>query len=160
MRYAGFYEVVKHLSDSLRQAGCLVVTFGDAESYDQDKITVTPGAHITPVGLAPSNSRIAVGMTQLTFDVVVYGMNSHHKLSEAQGAGSDEGFTAMLDVLDTTMAIIDKFAAIITNTTNEDDYSINGTVAGWSYAENIGNSQLIGWQGQVTINIHGGKSRC
>jgi len=157
-QYRGFYDITEDIIARLKGAGCKVVSFGDTPDYARNKNTVTPGAHVSPVGFSNNDS---VNTVQL--EVFVYDLLTLQKLADTLNTAPQYGEFNVVDALDTCMSIIDRFVKQILSRTVQINsggyYRVQGGPQ-WNAVYEDGNVRLSGWIGTLSITMQNYTSAC
>lgn len=158
-QYRGFYDITEDIIKRLKEAGCAVVTFGDTPDYmKSQKSPVTPGAHVSPVGFSTGDT-----VNTVNLQIWVYDLLTLFKLNQTQADKAEYGDQNIVDALDTTMAIIDKFMKPILSRTvqiNSGGYYRLQSAPQWSAEYEEGNNRVSGWVGTINITMQNYTSAC
>ena len=157
-QYRGFYDITEDIIKRLKEAGCKVVSFGDTPDYARDKNTVTPGAHVSPIGFSNSDTVNTVQIEIFCYDLVTL-----YKLGDQFGGQPQYGENNNVDALDTCMAIIDRFVKQIASRTvqiNSGGYYKVDSGTQWNAVYEDGNTRVTGWIGTLNITMQNYTSAC
>lgn len=152
MKYTGLYEVLEWLESELKKSGAKVVTFGEATEYDLEKMTNTPGCHITPVSMGTEGMVQTYGL-----ELFCYQLKEHFKF------GSELAQENVIDALDETALILQRTSTRLAErriNIGDGAFATISSTGEFGAALMEGNSALMGWTGSVTIKVAGNVGRC
>lgn len=157
-KYRGFYDITEDIIRRLKSAGCKVVSFGDTPDYANEKNTVTPGAHVSPIGFSNNDTTNTVQLEIFCYDLVTL-----YKLADQLSQEPQYGENNNIDALDTCMSILDRFVKQILSRTIQLDtggyYRVNGGPQ-WNAVYEEGNTRVTGWIGTLSITMQNYTSSC
>jgi hypothetical protein len=159
-KYIGVYEISKYLVETLQSSGALQVSIGSRTAYSRDKKVITPGAHISPVGMSINTNRNNGTTTvEIQLEVFVYGLLTFRKIEAEEavyGTGNE------IDVLDECGYIVDRLMRKLGERTIRLE-NIGYVIAQPGTFQAViheGADDLGGLQGVITFTLLGGSPNC
>ncbi len=133
----GYYSIVSKIRDYIKSLGLVnTVTNGDIYDVDLDKQTIFPLTHIITNNAQLTQSQIILNLSILFMDIV--------DESKEQRLNVFDGNDNELDVLNTQLAIANRFTNEVLRGDYFDNYDIIGTPTAEPFVDRFEN-KIAGW---------------
>jgi hypothetical protein len=133
----GYYSIVSEIRDYIKSLGLVnTVTIGDIYDVDLDKQTIFPLTHIISNNAQLTQSQIILNLSILFMDIV--------DESKEQRLNVFDGNDNELDVLNTQLAIANRFTNEVLRGDYFDNYDIIGTPTAEPFVDRFEN-KIAGW---------------
>jgi hypothetical protein len=133
----GYYSIVSEIRDYIKSIGLVnTVTIGDIYDVDLDKQTIFPLTHIISNNAQLTQSQIILNLSILFMDIV--------DESKEQRINVFDGNDNELDVLNTQLAIANRFTNEVLRGDYFNNYDIIGTPTAEPFVDRFEN-KIAGW---------------
>jgi hypothetical protein len=133
----GYYSIVSEIRDYIKSLGLVnTVTIGDIYDVDLDKQTIFPLTHIISNNAQLTQSQIILNLSILFMDIV--------DESKEQRLNVFDGNDNELDVLNTQLAIANRFTNEVLRGDYFNNYDIIGTPTAEPFVDRFEN-KIAGW---------------
>ena len=133
----GYYSIVSEIRDYIKSLGLVnTVTIGDIYDVDLDKQTIFPLTHIISNNAQLTQSQIILNLSILFMDIV--------DESKEQRINVFDGNDNELDVLNTQLAIANRFTNEVLRGDYFNNYDIIGTPTAEPFVDRFEN-KIAGW---------------
>jgi hypothetical protein len=133
----GYYSIVSEIRDYIKSLGLVnTVTIGDIYDVDLDKQTIFPLTHIISNNAQLTQSQIILNLSILFMDIV--------DESKEQRLNVFDGNDNELDILNTQLAIANRFTNEVLRGDYFNNYDIIGTPTAEPFVDRFEN-KIAGW---------------